>query len=197
MKKLFRLSVMILCMILTGCLFPSKMNTIIQINKDYTCEINLDGEFVMLLAQAEIIEKGSLSKGTDQQLVSATKEIQKDKNVKSVSYIGNGRYKIVYDLKSTLKDKSVITLPKGDMGIITINRSGNDINLTFKNLDGKKGKNDLDKLKLENLDWNVTLKTEGKVVDTNATSKPLLGLGNYGWKVSNIHQAMPYAKIQM
>ncbi len=197
MKKLFRLSTIILCLILIGCLFPSKMNTTIKINKDYTCEVNLDGEFVMLPAQEEIIKKGSLSKDTEQKLASATKEIQKDKSVKSVRYIGNGRYQIIYDLKSTLKDKGTITLPKGDMGIITISRNGNDVNLLFKNLDGKKSKSDLDKLQLQNLDWNITLITDGKVVDTNATSKPVLGLGSYGWKVSNIHQTMPYAKIQM
>lgn len=197
MKKLFQLSTIILCLILIGCLFPSKMNTTIKINKDYTCEVSLDGEFVMLPAQEEIIKKGSLSKGTEQQLASATKEIQKDKSVKSVSYIGNGRYQIIYDLKSTLKDKATITLPKGDMGIITISRNGNNVNMLFKNLDGKNSKSDLDQLQLQNLEWNITLKTDGKVVDTNANSKPVLGLGSYDWKVSNIHQTMPYAKIQM
>jgi len=199
MKFLKFAIITVIVLALTGCYFPDKFNSKIFINKDFSYNVNFDGEVVLAAARAEEIQsKKSLSSKDEKDLASLVKDFKKDKNIKSTEYLGHGKYHIVLEAKGVLKDNERIAFPgqSNDTALYYLKRKGNIVSFEFAKLD-KKANDQLAELNLNKVDWNIELKTPGTVIDSNSQSKPILGFGSYKWVIKDTSDKLPYARIQL
>lgn len=174
---------------LTGCYLPEQFNADLTFAKNGTSVFNYDGTIVAFFALGEQESKGKVSEQTDKMARNDEASFKKESDVKSVSYIGDGRYKV-----SATKNYAPLTKRTDVAGLIEMgpDASGNIV---------VKGKytNDLQKIAksaVYKLDGNISVELPGnaEVVQSNGkASFNFFGLmpTKHQWKIDKANKVTP------
>lgn len=174
---------------LTGCYLPEQFNADLTFAKSGSSVFTYEGTIASFFAMGEQESKGKVSEQTDKMARNDESTFKKDSSVKSISYIGDGRYKV-----STANDYAPLKKRTDVAGLLEMgpDASGNIV---------VKGKyiNDLQKIAkstVYKLDGNITVELPGnaEVVQSNGkASFNFFGLmpTKYQWKIDKTTTAAP------
>lgn len=176
--------------LLSGCLVPEKFASDIDVKSTGAYSFSYTGTAVNALAAAAIKEKGAISAKDDAGLRAEADKMRKDKEVKDVSYLGQGRYKLDYvanrEPGKALAFLNIFKVSSDKDGVMTIAAT------EMK----EKDKKQLEQLGMQiNGTLNVKLPSNAEVISHNATSTPTFGFGSYSWKIGRIGER-PMMKIK-
>lgn len=171
-----------LTLALAGCLIPETFDTAITIADDGAFTFKFDGTVAFALAVAEIAEKGSLPPADDREVAKLADELKKDPCTKSASYKGQGRFQWTF-ICSKKKNES-LTVFENMFSVARRKDGGLEIGVApIKPAD----KDQLKKLGMQiKGTLKVSVPSGWKVLETNATSKPFVGFGGYGWDIGSV-----------
>ncbi|HDO25048.1 MAG TPA: hypothetical protein ENG95_00200 [Nitrospirae bacterium] len=191
------ITLLLVTVFVSSCLFPEKFEAKININKNGTYSFVYDGILTYVLAKAAEVEQGKLSKKDEREIrKELEKEFLKDPNFKKVKYIGHGQFKVLYKREGTLN--SPMYFLSSDMNIISIIPL-RDGKVEIKGMKlNRKDIRQLKELKMK-IDGKLKVTTNAKVIKHNAKSTPkLFGLlGSYIWQIKSITDPAPYMLIQL
>jgi hypothetical protein len=177
--------------LLTGCLVPEKFTANIDVQKTGAYAFNYSGTMVNALALMDIKSSGKLTEKSELALRADADKIKKDPEVKSISYLGGGRYKLDYAASrepgKPLKFIDTFKVVTGKDGVTTIS----SIEMSARD------RQELESLGLS-IDGNLSVKLPGNavVISQNATSTPILGFGSYSWKIGKVSD-QPVLKFKL
>lgn len=196
MKNILRVIASLLLILATaGCLIPEKFTAKIIFNNDGGYTYSYDGTFAFALALAAV-KDGKLSTADELALKREEEKIRKEPGFKSVSYAGNGRYDVKYELHRKAGEPTFFV--SKDMSFFSIIPK-QDGSIEVKGL--SLSKNDIAQLSSIGSKIDGVLKIEvGKgydVVKHNASVTPKFFnlVGNYEWSIRNPSEA-PFMLIR-
>ncbi len=187
---------LVMSLTLASCLFPEAFKASVTINKNGSFSFAYDGILTFVISRAEKVQQGKLSPRTEKGLKELEQKFAKDEGFKQVKYLGDSRFRVSYRKEGKL-DKPFYFVGK-DVQLFSIQpKSGGLVEIKGISL----SKKDIGQLKALNLeiDGELTIKTDGEVVEQNATSTPsLFGLlGGYQWKITSLEDAQPRMLIKI
>lgn len=180
--------------LLSGCLFPEKFTTRIDVNPDASYHVMFSGTAALVPAVMQItgMNKPLTVKDEDDLRKEAVK-MSHEKSVKSAAYVGNGRFQIEID--DTRKAGQPMSL--FDIFQVKTDKAGVMTISTPQVTD--KDKSELSKLGLSiNGTFDVNLPKGAEIISSNATSSPkFFGLiGTYSWKIGSV-EVRPMIKFRI
>ena len=190
------MTILLLPFVLAGCLFPEEFESEVEVNKDGTFSFSYDGILVFVPGVLEEYRRGKLSPQANDDIKSLEKDLKKDSAFKDVEYIGHSRFKVEYEKEGVLEGP--FYFPGSDAKIFSIlPKDGGIVEVGVMNLSDK------DIARLEELDLNIdgelTVETDGEVMEHNADSTPsLFGLiGGYEWEIDSLKDSSPRMVISI
>jgi len=181
---------------LTACLFPQAFKASVNINNNGSFTFAYDGILTFVISRAEKVQSGKLSPRTEKGLKELGQKLAEDPAFKKVEYQGDSNFLVSYSKKGAL-DKPFYFVGK-DIRLFSILPKPGGL-VEIKGI--KLSKKDISKLEALNLklDGELTIKTDGEVIEQNATSTPsLFGMwGGYQWKITSLEDAQPKMLIKL
>jgi len=168
--------------LLAGCFIPEKFTAAVAVHKDGSYEFTYDGTLAHGLAL--VAEKqGGLSAKDEADLAGEAVKMQQDPTMKSVSYEGKGRYKLL--VKKEGKRGETYYFPGAPPGHIFGVVAQPDGTLTIAApLPDAKGMKDIQALGVKfDGTLTVTVDSGATVVSDNAQEKPGMLWGGYKWTI--------------
>ncbi len=196
-NKILAISALLcLTLLLSSCLFPESFKSSVEIKRNGDFSFSYDGTLTFLIARVEEVQSGTLSPETRQALKVLEKKMSQDKAFKKVEYLGHSKYRVIYRKEGKL-DKPFYFVGSDVKLFSIIPKPGGLVEIKGIGL-GKKDINELKELKLK-IDGELNVKTDGEVIEQNATSTPsLFGLwGGYQWKITSLNAAQPKMLIKI
>lgn len=197
LNRLFQiLVVLLLPLMLSSCLFPEEFQSKVEINKNGTFTFEYDGVLTFVLGKAEEVKKGKLSPNANKEIEKLESKLRKDEGFKKVEYLGHSKFRVYYEKEGALsapfyfvgESVRLFSITQKEKGLIELQGT----KLSEKDI------RQLEPLGLK-IDGELTVKTDGEVVEQNANSSPsLFGLmGGYEWKITSIHEPRPRILIDI
>ena len=204
MKKYSGLTVAILALSLAGCYLPQNFNNQVQVSRTGQYQVDVDTDVIngnLLASQNEAKARKTEITANELKKISADCEkefyltvaidAQKGKHIVSSKYLGECRGHL------TLKYTGNIIKEQEFKASIGSSRSGFEIPVAMKYDTKNKqivinGKTQGDKKAIKAFNsfqykGKLSVKTDGKVISTNADSKPYWGLiGSYKWAIEDL-----------
>lgn len=193
MKKVLLTAVLLSTVLLSGCLFPEKFTTKIDINSDASYHVVYSGTTAYIPAVIQMAKtKQPLTTKDDTDLKKEAEKMTSIKGVKKSAYLGNGRFDLQVD--EVIKANQSLDLFK----MIIVSTDVNGIMTIATPKLKPKDVSDIAKLGLTiSGTLDVVLPKNAEVISSNATTKPsLFGLlGSYSWKINGFDN-QPLMKIK-
>ncbi len=187
---------LLLSLTLSSCMFPEEFESEVTINQDGTFVFAYDGVLTFVIARAEEVKKGGLSPQAEKKIKELEEEIKKDAGFKKVDYIGHSQFKVLYQKEGSLDKPFYFVSREIDLFTITP-KDGGLVELKGMALREK----DIRELESINLtiDGELTVNTDGEVIEHNANSTPsLFGLmGGYSWEIKSLSDPQPSIIIKI
>lgn len=190
-------AIILMPLILSACFFPEKFESTVEVREDGTFNFSYDGILTFIVWRAEKIYKGKSP--TDKDIKEFENEFKQKDGFKEVEYLGNAQFKVAYEKEGTInepfyflsKDVELFSIVPQDNGVIEVQ----GLKLKANTSDVA----ELEKLGLGSIDGSLTIKTDGEVIEHNASSSPsLFGLiGGYNWKIESITDSQPKIIIKI
>ncbi len=211
MKKLL-LPILIATLGLTGCYLPQNFDNQVQVSRTGQYQVDVDTDVIsgyLLMAQQESVKRKQPIPAKDLQKVVANcekefneivaKDAQKNKNIISSKYLGEckGHLTLKYT-GNIIQEKSfnATTKSSDDKGFyipVEMKYDAKTKQITVKS-DTKADKSAKDMYGDFVYNGKLSVKTDGKVISSNADSKPYWGLiGSYKWDIKDFNT--PNGKI--
>lgn len=193
-KPLLLAAIALSSTLLSGCLFPEKFTTKIDVNPDASYHVTFSGTAALLPVVMQIAATQKPLSATDE--TAMQKEAVKmshEKSVKKATYVGKGRFQIEID--DSRKAGQPISL--FDIFHVSTDKAGVMTISTPQFND--KDKAELSKLGLSvDGTFDVNLPKGAEVISSNATSSPkFFGLiGTYSWKIGSV-EVRPMIKFRI
>lgn len=172
-------------LLLAGCFIPEKFEVNVKVNEDGSYTFAYDGILTYASALAAS-KKGALTKKDEAHLAELENELRQEEGFKEVSYLGDGRYKVLVEKSGV--DREHYDFLSREMNFFSIiPQQDGSIKITTKLL--QFNKKEIDQLKSIGANINGTLSVSVgkgvKVIKHNAQSEPkLFGIfGDYEWKI--------------
>lgn len=179
MKLILRTSLFVaVCLCLTSCFGPEKFTATLNVDKKGDFQFTYDGTVVYGLALVAIKGQGRLDSKDDAACKDLEADLRKEPGMKSVEYIGNGRYKIRAELSGSVYSKKIF------FDLIEMMRFENGGIVIFGPEISSENNRELASLNLA-LDGQLKVTSDLRVIEHNASSTPMLGgaIGSYEWKI--------------
>ena len=194
--KIYYGVIFLLPFILTACLFPEEFESDVEINRDGTFYFTYEGTLAFVPGVMEEYRRGKLSPKANEEMKGLEEELKKDGAFKKVEYVGHSRYEVRYEKTGSL-DKPFYFLGN-DMKLFSIIPKGDGV-IEVKGV--ALGEKDISRLEALGLgiDGELTVETDGKVLEHNADSTPsLFGLvGGYEWEIESLEKPQPRILISI
>jgi hypothetical protein len=191
MNRLYLVTALVTgCALLSGCLVPEHFTAKVDIQPDAGYTFRYSGTALHAGAAMQLKDSGSLSANDEKGLLEEVKKMQRDPEVRRVSYKGKARYEL--EIESVKK-------PGQDLRMFDIFsvKTEKDGTMTISSVEIKdKDRHELDAMGLS-IDGTLEVKLpkDVEVISSNASSKPTFGFGSYSWKIGRIDQR-PLMKIK-
>lgn len=177
-------------LLILQCWWPEKFDATLEVNADKSYTFRYDGVLTFAPAVAEIRKSGRLDAGDEDDLRKAAAELAREPGFKSVSYLGEGRYRVLYE-KSGVVDRRV-DLFGDSLRIVSLNPTSEGIIIiSGMSIDGNV-RRELAEIGL-GLDGTVRVLSGLRVLEQNAQKTPILGglVGSYEWHLTMDRQITP------
>jgi len=204
-RKPFLAAAAALAILVAGCnlLFPEKMDADIDINSDWTYEIEFTGMLTDYFTRSTRLEKGSLTDEELESLKELEQQLKSDRRFRSVRYLGDERYEVEFHETGVLQEETDLIGGNYFAKILSITpKPDNQIlveGVEFKDEAEKaEAKRTLEKYGMD-IDWRIRINTDAEVVAHNAQTTPwLFGLlGAYEWHITSLDDPAPFMVLKM
>ena len=194
-RVLALIAVVLMPFTLSACFFPEEFICEVEISRNGTFTFSYDGVLTSVLGRADELKNGGLSPNANRQIAGLKKLLQKDDGFKHVKYLGNSKFEVLYKKEGSL-DVPFYFIGESVKIFSIIQKKSGLVEVIGRNIVDDVRK--LEALKFT-IDGELTVKTDGEVVDHNADSTPrFLGLvGGYGWKIKSINDPQPIILIKV
>ena len=174
--------------VLSSCFFPEEFESEVEIRKNGTFRFSYDGTLIFVPGRADDI--------ADKEIRELEHDLKKDKGFKEIEYMGHSKFKVIYEKEGSLDTPFYFVGRRLDLFAI-YPKGGGLIEVRGVDLNERQIR-ELEELKLS-IDGELTVKTDGKVIEHNANSTPsLFGLvGGYGWEIKSLHEPQPRILISI
>jgi hypothetical protein len=204
-RKFIVIAVMAFAALLAGCnlLFPEKMDADIDINSDWTYEIEFTGILTDYFTRSTRLEKGSLTPEELESMNDLEQQLKSDHRFRSVKYLGDERYKVEFRETGVLQGET--DLINGDYFAKVLSITPKPDNHVL--IEGVEFKDEAEKVEAKRtmekygigIDWRIRIHTDAEVVAHNAETTPwLFGLlGAYEWHITSLDDPAPLMVLKM
>lgn len=189
----------VICFSLASCYVPDNFGSEIRITKDGSYGISFNGELIWAPLYGQLA-RGEMSPETAaEQIPQFMSALKEDKNFKSVTSLGKGRFDVRYDQRGRFDRTKMISFVRRNYRIFQI-RANEDGKVSF--FGSKSGATYADQLEASRLQTRGLLRivTDAEVLSHNATSvrpAPMPGYAMYDWKVESFRQPAPKLILQL
>jgi hypothetical protein len=186
-------SLVAIAALLAGCLVPEKFAAKAGFQPDGSYTVSYVGTAVHGLAAMQLAKTGKLTAKDEAGLQGEVAKMQRNPDVRSVSYKGNGRYDLTLEAKrnkgQSLDLLNIAKVQTAKDGVVTI--SSAELN--------EKSRKELAQMGIK-IDGtlDVTIPKNAEVISHNATGTPtFFGMfGTYSWKIGSLDQR-PMMKFRL
>lgn len=180
--------------VLSGCYLPLRFDAEIELSKRGYYSIIFDG-YLVWVPFFDKLRKGELSKKQEKKETrKILKDLKRDSAAKEVKYFKNGVFKVNWEKSGDLFRSPLVTFVRRNSVLFSISYLKDSGQVTMRGTMVKK--NDAKRLTEMGLgiDGELRVKTDGRVVDHNATKKtkdPESNQTIYIWKIKSLFETAP------
>lgn len=190
---------LVLCTSLASCYVPDNFGSEIRITKDGNYGITYSGELIWAPLYGQLARGEISQEEAAEQIPQFMASLKEDKNFKSVTSLGKGRFDVRFDKRGRFDRTQMISFVRRTYRIFQI-RANEDGKVSF--FGSKSGATYAEQLEASRLQTRGLLRivTDAEVLTHNATAvrpAPMPGYVMYDWKVESFRQPAPKLILQL
>jgi hypothetical protein len=188
----FRLPVLALLVLLSGCYLPARFAAEIEISRNGFYKMDFEGYVVDATFYRDLRDKKLTQKQINERIDAILTDFQRDSATKHVSYYGQGAFKVKWVDSGDLLRARMVTFVRRNEEMLSIAylKDKNVIRVHGRAL-SKDQKDRLAQMGL-NMEGELTVRTDAKVIQHNATKVERKGtVGVYTWTIKSLYDPTP------
>ena len=188
----FRLPVLALLVLLTGCYLPARFAAEIEISRNGFYKMDFEGFVVEAYFYRDLQDGKLTQKQVNDKIEAILGDFERDGATKDASYFGQGAFKVKWVKSGDLLRSRMVTFVRRneEMLSLTYLKDKGVIRVRGRAL-GKEQKDRLAQMGL-NMQGELKVTTDAEVIDHNATKvEKNGGVGVYTWTIQSIFDKTP------